>query len=102
MNRIICNECITVEQCMQGKTCIHVSPTMTAKPVVYYKGTPKFLNWIGDPDRPVARLPYVLNHPSLGDCKNVRTSVILRVLKDGTIFTLNTIYKPLAQEEMGS
>ena len=102
MNRVICSECISVETCMQQNACIHISKAMQEKPVVYYAGAANFFNWNDDPDKPVARLPYVLNHPVLGSCNDVRTSVVLRVLKDGTIFTLNTIYKPLAQEEMGS
>lgn len=76
--------------------------TTQDKPTVYYIGVPKFYNWDGQPDQPVARLQYVMNHPRLGDCPDVRTSVVQKVLDDGTIITRNTIYKPLAIEEMGS
>ena len=75
---------------------------MNEKPVVYYVGQPEFWNWNDDIDQPVARLPFVINHPKLGDCANVRTSVIVRKYFDGTIETLNTFYKPIAYEGMGS
>lgn len=72
------------------------------KPVVYYMGTPEFWNWNDDERYPVASLPYVVDHPRLGSCRNVRTSVVLCKYFDGTIETKNTIYKPLASEGMGS
>jgi hypothetical protein len=72
------------------------------KSVVYYIGVPEFYNWNGQPDQVVARLQHVINHPKLGSVNNVRTSLVEKVLEDGTIFTRNTIYKPLATEEMGS
>jgi hypothetical protein len=72
------------------------------KPVVYYLGVPKFWNWNDDITKPVASLPLVLDHPQLGNCYNVRTSVIVHQYFDGTIETMNTIYKPIATEGMGS
>lgn len=72
------------------------------KPVVYYMGTPEFWNWNDDERYPVASLPYVVDHPRLGSCRNVRTSVVLNVYLDGTIETKNKIYKSLACEGMGS
>lgn len=75
---------------------------MNEKPTVYYIGVPNFSNWNGQPDQPVAHLQYVIGHPALGNCFDVRTSVVKKVLDDGTIITRNTIYKPLAQEQMGS
>lgn len=76
--------------------------TTQDKPTVYYIGTPKFSNWDGQPDQPVAHLQYVIGHPALGNCFDVRTSTVQKVLFDGTIITRNTVYKPLASEEMGS
>jgi hypothetical protein len=72
------------------------------KPVVYYVGVAKIWHWNDDPRYPVASLPVVLDHPRLGNCYDVRTSVVLHQYFDGTIETMNTIYKPVAQEPMGS
>jgi hypothetical protein len=71
------------------------------KPVVYYTGAPRFANWFDNPEQPVAYLEYVIGHPALGNCSNVRTSTVLKVLFDATIVTRNTVYKPV-QEQMGS
>ena len=79
-----------------------MNTTSQEKPVVYYVGVPEFYNWDGQPDQPVARLQYVIGHPKLGNCRDVRTSTIAKVLFDGTIITRNTVYKPLASEGMGS
>lgn len=101
MNTVICNECETVAHCMKNGCVPKVSP----KPVVHYVGTPEFWNWNGDITQPVASLPVVLDHPRLGNCYNVRTSVVLREWFDGTIETMNTIYKPykpLVQESTQS
>jgi hypothetical protein len=73
--------------------------TTQDKPVVYYMGTPEFYT-IGD--HQVARLQYVIGHPILGNGFDVRTSTVLKVFADGIIITRNTVYKPLALEEMGS
>ena len=73
------------------------------KPVVYYYDNkdPDFtpftitqFNGIEGDDFRVAYITIVLNHPRLGYCRNVRTSTIVKVTPDGTIETLNTIYKP--------
>ncbi len=72
------------------------------KPVVYYIGVAKVWYWNDDITKPVASLPLVLDHPQLGNCYNVRTSVIVQQYFDGTIETRNTIYKPIATEGMGS
>jgi len=98
MNRVICDECETVLHCMQHG-CI---PKVPQKPVVYYEGPVDFWNWNDDDRYPVASLFRVVDHPRLGNCYNVRTSVIVNKYFDGTIETLNTIYKPIAQEPMGS
>jgi hypothetical protein len=74
----------------------------TEKPVVHYIGVPQFWNWNHDERYPVASLQFVLDHPKLGNCRNVRTSTILHKYSDGTIETKNTIYKPIATEGMGS
>ena len=68
------------------------------KPVVYYVGVAKIWYWNDDPTKPVASLPYVVDHPHLGTCSNVRTSIVLCQCFDGTIETMNTIYKPLTLE----
>lgn len=82
--------------------CIPKLDLTEGKPVVYYAGVAKVWHWDGNPAVPVASLPIVINHPKLGTCYNVRTSKILQQYFDGTIETLNTIYKPVAQEQMGS
>lgn len=72
---------------------------MNEKPTVYYIGVPQFSQW---GEYQVAHLQYVIGHPALGNCSNVRTSSVRKVLFDGTIITRNTIYKPLGSEGMGS
>lgn len=59
----------------------------TGKPVVFYKES--FMVEGGKR----ARLFDVINHPRLGDCESVITSTIVATSDDGTIETLNTIYK---------
>ena len=76
-----------------------MNATIQDKPVVYYVGTPEFYE-MGE--HQVARLQYVIGHPTLGDGFDVRTSSVLEVFPDGIIITRNTVYKPLALEEMGS
>jgi hypothetical protein len=79
-----------------------MNTTSQEKPVVYYVGVPELYNWNDDVRYPVARLEYIVGHPKLGNCRDVRTSTVLKVCIDGTIETKNTIYKPLASEGMGS
>lgn len=98
MNRFICNECETVKHCMQHG-CIPKVKLEDDKPVVYYLGAPQFSQW---GEHQVAHLQYVIGHPVLRNCSDVRTSSVSKVLFDGTIITRNTIYKPVAQEQMGS
>lgn len=103
MNRVICSECETVKHCMENGCIPKVKLELQQeKPVVYYVGLPQFSDWHGNPKWPVAHLPYVIGHPALGNCYDVRTSTVQKVLYDGTIITRNTIYKPVAQEQMGS
>lgn len=99
MNRVICNECETVQHCMQHGCIPKVKLEVQEKPEVYYIGTPNFSQW---GEHTVARLQYVIGHPALGNCSDVRTSTVQKVLFDGTIITRNTIYKPLGSEGMGS
>lgn len=73
---------------------------MNEKPVVYYMGQPEFWNW--NENTEVANLLFVINHPVLGKCSNVRTSKVLQKFFDGSFETRNTMYKPLASEGMGS
>lgn len=96
MNRVICSECETVKHCMQNGCIPKVNLDLTeGKPVVYYTGAPRFANWFDNPEQPVAYLEYVIGHPALGNCRNVRTSTVLKVLFEGTIVTRNTVYKPV-------
>lgn len=99
MNRVICNECETVQHCMQHRCIPKVKLEVQEKPEVYYIGAPNFSQW---GENTVARLQYVIGHPALGNCADVRTSTVQKVLFDGTIITRNTIYKPVSQEQMGS
>lgn len=70
---------------------------MNEKPTVYYIGTPQFSDW---GEHKVAHLQYVIGHPALGNCADVRTSSVQSVEDDGTIVTRNTIYKPISQEKI--
>jgi hypothetical protein len=79
-----------------------MNTTSQEKPLVYYVGVPEFYNWNDDERYPVARLQYVIGHPKLGNCRDVRTSTVLHKYFDGTIETRNTIYKSMASEGMGS
>jgi hypothetical protein len=73
---------------------------MNEKPVAYYMGQPEF--WMWNENSEVASLLFVINHPVLGKCSNVRTSTVLQKFFDGSFETRNTMYKPLASEGMGS
>jgi hypothetical protein len=79
-----------------------MNTTINDKATVYYIGVPQFYNWNDDVRYPVAGLQYIMGHPRLGNCYDVQTSVVQKVLDDGTIITRNTIYKPISVEEMGS
>lgn len=63
----------------------------SAKPVVFYGSSAAV-----EVDRR-AMLFDVKNHPRLGDCNYVSTSRVLSVSDDGTIETLNTIYKRVVE-----
>ena len=69
------------------------------KPTVCYLGAPQFSEW---GEHKVAHLQYVIGHPALGNCSNVRTSSVQEVLDDGTIITRNTIYKVISQEKLNA
>ena len=64
----------------------------SAKPVVFYGS---FVLAV-EVDRR-AMLFDVKNRPRLGDCNYVSTSRVLSVSDDGTIETLNTIYKRVVE-----
>lgn len=66
------------------------------KPVVYFGGEPVFWSWTEDVE--VARLEIVYNHPRLGECRDVRTSMIKQKFENGDFETVNTIYKRLKAE----
>lgn len=66
------------------------------KPVVNFINTPRFYNWQGKEEHPVAEV-YALDHPLLGQGK-VYTSQIVQKFDDGSFETLNTIYKPYKNE----
>jgi len=67
------------------------------KPVVQYVGEAKVYVWPYSPeDKPVyvARIPFVLNHPTLGEEHDIRTSQIIKHPdENGRFETLNTIYE---------
>lgn len=98
MTHKICNQCETVKHCMQNGCIPKVD--ISKKPVVYFLGKPKFFMW--NPTNEVAMVSFVINHPVLGRCHDVRTSTVLAKFPDGSFETRNTIYKPLASEGMGS
>ena len=70
------------------------------KPVVHYKGTPVFSVWPwsknkDDSDIIVGIVPFVVDHPKLGKCHDVRTSaIVVPIDESGKFETLNTIYEP--------
>lgn len=66
------------------------------KPVVYFTGEPSY--WMWDEKNEVASLEAVIDHPKLGDCRDVRTSTVKQKFDDGSFETRNTIYKPATQE----
>lgn len=66
------------------------------KPVVYFTGEPYYQMW--DTKNEVAIVELVLNHPRLGDCRDVRTSTVKYKFDDGSFETRNTIYKPATKE----
>lgn len=66
------------------------------KPVVYFTDLPYY--WMWDSKNEVASLRFVLGHPYLGDCSDVRTSTVLQKFDDGSFETRNTIYKPATKE----
>lgn len=66
------------------------------KPVVYYIGQPYY--WMWNETNEVASLTFVLNHPRLGECPNVRTSTVLQKFPDGSFETRNTMYYPATKE----
>jgi hypothetical protein len=69
------------------------------KPVVHYKGTPQFYLWPypdeNGKDITVGKVPFVMDHPRLGRCYDVRTSdIVTPIDSEGRFETLYTIYEP--------
>ena len=73
-----------------------VTDGSNTKPEVYFEGEPHFWIWHNAKDE-VASLEFVINHPHLGRCRDVRTSAVLRKFKGG-FETRNTIYKQITPE----
>ena len=71
-----------------------------SKQTVHYTGTATFYVWPWNKNEDgsdiiVGSLERVLNHPKLGSCRDVRTSVIVTPIDEhGKFETLNTIYEP--------
>lgn len=70
--------------------------TQIEKPVVHFIGEPHY--WMWDSKNEVAGLHFVLDHPWLGACPNVRTSTVLKKFPDGSFETRNTMYVPATEE----
>lgn len=66
------------------------------KPVVHFIGEPQY--WMWDAKNEVASISFVLDHPHLGSCPNVRTSTVLKKFPDGSFETRNTMYVPATEE----
>jgi len=72
------------------------------KPVVRYTGEAKFFNYYTNEVEEVLTEDTVasvqaLDHPIWGRDK-VRTSVVLQKFSDGSFETMNTVYRPLREE----
>ena len=70
--------------------------TKIEKPVVHFIGEPHY--WMWDAKNEVAGLLFVLDHPWLGACPDVRTSTVLKKFPDGSFETRNTMYIPATEE----
>jgi hypothetical protein len=75
--------------------------TVKTKQVVQYVGNATIHLWPWTTEEVyVARLPFVLNHPTLGKCPDVRTSRIIKQPDEsGRFETLNTIYEKVESED---
>jgi len=71
-----------------------------SKPVVHYEGEASFFYYSEDSNLLAAKLDFVIDHPKLGSCYNVRTSAVLDVKDDGTIETRNTIYRSVDARQL--
>lgn len=67
------------------------------KPVVFFTGQPRFIEWAGKKDVIVASV-YALNHPKLGETQ-VRTSQVMDKFDDGSFETMNTMYIPMKAKQ---
>lgn len=68
------------------------APSSAPKPVVFFTGKARFVDWPYKKDCQVASV-YALNHPKLGECL-VRTSQVMEIFDDGSFETMNTMYIP--------
>jgi len=68
--------------------------------VVHYFGTPTFHKVdFNDITLTFASIPLVLDHPKLGRCFDVRSSVVCSGIDDeGSFYTMNTYYKKATNE----
>jgi hypothetical protein len=73
---------------------------MNEPKVVHYFGTPTFHKVdFNDITLTFASIPLVLDHPKLGRCFDVRSSVVCSNLdEDGSFYTMNTHYKKATNE----
>jgi hypothetical protein len=67
------------------------------KPVVFFIGQAKFIDWAYKKDVQVAMV-YALNHPKLGEGQ-VRTSQVMEIYDDGSFETMNTMYIPMKAKQ---
>lgn len=85
---------------------------MSTKPVVEYINNAHFIKrtltepeiiarykeYLGEDNSYEMASVYAMNHPRLGQGL-VRTSIVIKKNSDGSFETLNTIYKPVKEEE---
>ena len=73
---------------------------MSEHKVVHYFGTPTFHKVdFNDITLTFASIPLVLDHPKLGRCFDVNSSVVCSGIDDeGSFYTMNTYYKKATNE----
>lgn len=73
---------------------------MSKHKVVHYEGDVTFHKAnLNDITLTFASIPLVLDHPRLGKCFNVRSSVVCSGIDDeGSFYTMNTYYKKATNE----
>ena len=67
---------------------------------VHYEGEVMFHQYhLNEITLTFATIPLVLDHPKLGKCFNVRSSVVCSAIDDeGSFYTMNTYYKKAINE----